>query len=253
MATWRAEDDTLIYYEQYGADNRAPVLLLLPGLLGAISSQWRPFVEPLSASYHVVLMDLRGHGRSENSEMHLEPQRLVRDVSGLLDFLEIGSLHVAGYSLGGYVGLMLCLSQPKRVQTLLMHATKFYWTRDAVAKMHQQFDPQVLTETAPTYADQLAREHGSRWRPLVRQAADLVGLLAEEGVTEQMARRVQTPVLVSVGDRDELVPLREAARLSRIFPGGGLLVLPHARHPLKSVPAAPMLSAMVNFHQNSKQ
>lgn len=252
MATWRADDDTLIYYEQYGSDSRSPALLLLPGLLGAISSQWRPFIDPLATSYRVVLMDLRGHGRSENSQMHLEPQRLVQDMSGLLDFLEIETVHVAGYSLGGYLGLMLSLSQPKRVQTLMMHATKFYWTGDAVEKMHQQLDPEKLAEAAPAYADQLAREHGSRWRPLARQAADLVGLLAEEGVTDQMARRVQIPVLVSVGDRDELVPLPEAARLSRILPGGALLVLPRARHPLKSVPAALMLSAMVNFHQNSK-
>ncbi|MFW6182233.1 MAG: alpha/beta fold hydrolase, partial [Chloroflexota bacterium] len=110
MATWRADDDTLIYYEQYGSDSRSPALLLLPGLLGAISSQWRPFIDPLAASYRVILMDLRGHGRSENSQMHLEPQRLVQDVSGLLDFLEIETVHVAGYSLGGYLGLMLCLN-----------------------------------------------------------------------------------------------------------------------------------------------
>lgn len=249
MATWKADDGTLINYEVHGDGSSGQTLLLLPGLLGSIEQQWQAFVEPLSADYRVLLMDLRGHGRSEGGEAHLHAQRMTADVAGLLEHLQVEAVHVAGYSLGGYLGLMLCLQQPQLVSTLLMHATKFYWTDKAVENMREQLDPDALAETAPAYANRLAQAHGSRWRPLVRQAGDLVARLAQEGLTEGMAQRAQLPVLVSVGDRDEMVSLPEALRLSRIFRRGRLLVLPGVRHPFSSVSLIPLLPMMRAFHQ----
>ncbi|MDX1688494.1 MAG: alpha/beta fold hydrolase [Candidatus Promineifilaceae bacterium] len=253
MAIWRADDSTAINYEIHGDEPDRETLLLLPGLLGAISSQWQQFVQPLAARYRVLLVDLRGHGRSENAAPELHPQRLLQDVVGLLDHLQVDPVHVAGYDLGGYLGLMLYLHRPRWVPTLLMHATKFYWTKDAVTQMRTELDPDAMAENVPAYADRLAQEHGSRWRMLVRQAADLCARLAQEGLTEGVLRRVQSPVLVSVGDRDELVLLPEALRLSRIFPRGQLLVLPGVRHPLNSVPPVPLLPMMQTFHRSPER
>ena len=84
---------------------------------------------------------------------------------------------------------------------------------------------------------------------MVRQAGDLVAYLGEEGVTENMLRKAQCPVLVSVGDRDELVPVQEAYLLSRALPNGALLVLPQTRHPFQSINLNPLLPVMQDFHQ----
>ena len=177
---------------------------------------------------------------------------MAQDVVGLLDYLEVQRVHIAGYSLGGYLGLIVALSQPRRVQTLSAHATKFYWNKEAAAKMRSQLDPDQMAQKVPTYADQLVQLHGARhWRELVRQAADLVTYLVSKGLTENMVSRLQVPVLISVGDRDELVPLPEAARLSRILPNGELLVLPGVRHPFNSIRPVPFLPALQYFHQQS--
>ena len=250
MTTWTAPDGTDINLEQYGSsDTSKPVLLLLPGLLGAISSQWRPFLKPLTETYRIILVDLRGHGRSGNNAPTLDVNQMLGDITGLLDYLKIERLHVAGYSLGGYLGLMLALNQPRRVATLLMHASKFYWTADAAQKMQQQLDPDVMAEKVPTYADQLVKDHGGRqWRTLVRQAAELTTSLVNNGIAERQLKNLQIPVLVSVGDRDELVLLPEAFRLSRALPHGELLVLPNTRHPLQTVRLIPLLPMMQAFH-----
>jgi pimeloyl-ACP methyl ester carboxylesterase len=84
---------------------------------------------------------------------------------------------------------------------------------------------------------------------LVRQAADLVGFLAQKGMTEGMASHTQCPCLVSVGDRDELVPLQEAQRLSRVLANGELIVLPGVRHPFRTLREVPLLPMMLAFHQ----
>jgi len=254
MSNWTADDGTVINYETYGADPQKEVLLLLPGLLGAIGRQWSNFVPALAANFRVVLMDLRGHGRSGNNTPTLHTDRMVKDIVGLLDALQITAVHVAGYNLGGYLGLQLVLTQPRRIQSLLMHASKFYWTQEAANKMRAQLDPDDLAAKVPTYADQLVQDHGGRqWRILVRQAADLISYLVDNGLTEGMIKRIQTPVLVSVGDRDELIPLNEAQRLSRMLPNGRLLVLPGVRHPYQTIPPVPLIPMMQEFHRTGRR
>lgn len=249
MAYWKADDGSLIHHEVHGLEREKGMLLLLPGLLGSISSQWRAFINPLSDGYRVIIADLRGHGRSTNEAEDLRPDRMTRDILGLLDHLEADAVHVAGYDFGGYLGLMSHLYRPQRIRSLTMFATKFYWTTQATTRMAEQLDPDIMGETAPSYANRLALEHGgSYWRTLVRQAADLVAYLSEEGMTEGMAARAQCPVLVCVGDRDELVPLRESQRLSRVFSNGSLLVLPGTGHPFQTVRLVPLLPSMQEFH-----
>ncbi|MCZ7669946.1 MAG: alpha/beta hydrolase [Chloroflexi bacterium] len=250
MSNWKAEDGVNIYYEVYGSDTQKDVLLLLPGLIGSISKQWAAFTRPLSTNYRLVLMDLRGHGRSENNSQNLQIERMLRDIIGLLTYLKSPALHVAGYSIGGYLGLMLAMAQPQQVKTLLMHGVKFYWTEESAQKMRAQLDPDQIISKAPAYADQLAQEHGARqWRILVRQAADLTATLVSHGIHERELKRLRTPTLISVGDRDELVPLNEAQRLSRTLPNGSLIVLPGVHHPFQTIRPIPLLPMMQEFHK----
>ncbi len=254
MANWKASDGTSINFEVHGEGHGKENLLLLPGILGAISSDWRPFVDILSKDFRVILMDFRGHGLSTNAQPALRPDQMVNDILGLLESLGVQTVHVAGYSLGGYLGMLTLLKEPRRVKTLLMHGSKFYWNAETVEKMQKQFDPDALSEQAPTYATQLAQEHGgSRWRALVRQTADLIGLISQDAITERMAARIQTPILVSVGDHDNTVPLVECARLSHILPNGGLFVIPHTRHPFSTIRPVPFIPMMRSFHRTSNR
>lgn len=254
MTTWTADDGTLINYELVGQKPGREVLLLLPGLLGSVNSQWRSLTNPLAAEFAVLLMDLRGHGRSGNTAFSLTPERMLQDVVGLLDQLKIPRVHAIGYDFGGYLALLLALNQPRRVASLIMHATKFYWTDEVTQKAREQLDPDNLAQATPAYADQLVQEHGGRqWRELVRQSADLLTLLSQQGLTEKMAAQVQCPTLVSLGDRDELVPLAEAQRLSRIVRRGELLVLPGVRHPFHSIQPIPLLPAIMQFVKTAAQ
>jgi pimeloyl-ACP methyl ester carboxylesterase len=253
MSTWTTEDGSEIYFESFGGQEKnKPVILMLPGLLGAIRTQWRNFVQPLTSDFRIILMDLRGHGRSTNKADRLDARQMMEDIFGLLDYLQIEQVHVVGYSLGGYLGLMMAYTQSIRVKSVIAHATKFYWTKESVQKMNIQLNPQVMAEKAPAYADQLVQDHGVRiWRGLVRQGADLVQTLLQNGLTEQMINKIQCPVLISVGAKDELVQLAEAQRLSMVLPQGELIVLPGVRHPLQTLRFMPLLPMMQHFCLNS--
>lgn len=273
MSTWTAADGASIYYEVHGGSG--PTLLLIPGLLGTLAGQWAPYLGPLAEDYRVIAMDLRGHGRSENAgpgsgeagddgtgagqspDLGSDPapgsltlEAMLGDVIGVLDQVGADRVHLAGYSLGGYLGLMLGLRQPERLATLLMHGTKFYWTADSAAAAVRQLDPDLIAAKVPTYAAQLAREHGeARWADRARGAAGLVAGMIDAGLAEAELAAVRCPAVVSVGDRDELVPLDEAERLRRALPSAGLLVLPRVRHAFATARPAELLPVMRHLHR----
>lgn len=83
-------------------------LLLLHGL-GGDRGIWRPVLAPLAAEHDVIAVDLPGFGRSPAlpEDPPPAPARLAAAVARLLDGLGLDRVHVAGNSLGGWVGIEL--------------------------------------------------------------------------------------------------------------------------------------------------
>ncbi len=96
-------------------------LLLLHAAMGS-SKRWYAAVPALCRHYRVVRMDLRGHGESQvpPAEPPLSMDRLVQDVSELLDHLGEQSVHIVGNSAGGYVAQNLAMRSPGRVRSLML-------------------------------------------------------------------------------------------------------------------------------------
>lgn len=91
-----------------------PALVLLHGL-GADRHVWEPIVPALAAERTVIALDLPGFGRTPPlTEVSPTPAALAEAVAAGLAELELprngdGRVHVAGNSLGGWVGLELAL------------------------------------------------------------------------------------------------------------------------------------------------
>ena len=98
-----------------------PTLLLLHAAMGS-SRRYYAWVPALCRDYRVVRMDLRGHGESEipPSEHPLMLDRLVTDVTELMDHLGVRSAHIVGNSAGGYLGQQLAMNHGDRVRTLML-------------------------------------------------------------------------------------------------------------------------------------
>jgi pimeloyl-ACP methyl ester carboxylesterase len=255
MSTIRVNDLT-IYYEISG--DGSP-LVLLPGLLGTIESNWRRFIPALEKHYRVLAVDLRGHGRTDNQALYgtrrtgeLNIGQMVDDFNGLLDALCCDNVSVLGYSLGGAIGLLAGLNRPGRIMALIMHATKFFWDEASVSAMVNDLDPETILKKSPRYAQALQKDHaavyGRRyWRVLLRTAARFIKSMPEQGPTIEQAAQADFPILVSLGDHDQLIPLEEAILLVRSLPKGEMLVLPATRHPFQYVRLESFLPVVLDF------
>jgi pimeloyl-ACP methyl ester carboxylesterase len=255
-------NDLTIYYEISGTGSP---LVLLPGMLGTIESNWRRFIPALAKHYCTIAIDLRGHGRSDNPDPSGKSDtgklcigQMADDLNSVLDELELKKVSVLGYSLGGCIGLLAGLKRPGHIQALVMHAVKFFWDEASISSMVAGLNPITIFEKTPRYAQKLKENHEvvygpEYWRTLLSAAADLIKTMPEQGPTIEQAAGANFPVLVSVGDHDQLVSLEEAIRLVRVLPKGELAVLPATPHPFQRVRVDSFLPILLDFLERSSK
>jgi pimeloyl-ACP methyl ester carboxylesterase len=228
-------------------------LILLHGLLGSIESDWRRFIPFFSREYHVIAVDMRGHGLTDNPEGKLSDVLFRDDLIGLLDALHLESVLVCGYSLGGFVGLIAGIQHPRRIKALVMHASKMYWDENAVRSMIDRMDPDRIVTEDPKFAEALQKLHGKRWRNLLKEAASFMQNKGLKTLNREYLERANFPVLVSVGDHDDFIPPEEAVRFYRSLPKGELLIMPNTRHSIRSVREDIFIPVVLDFFKRATQ
>jgi pimeloyl-ACP methyl ester carboxylesterase len=103
--------------------DRAPTVVLVHGL-GSARSAWAPLLDGLVGRYHVVALDLPGHGASRPlaADEPADPRSLAARVHEALQEAGIDRPHLVGNSLGGWVGLELAADDRVRGLTALAPA-----------------------------------------------------------------------------------------------------------------------------------
>ncbi|WP_426140615.1 alpha/beta fold hydrolase [Pseudomonas sp. DWP3-1-2] len=111
---WFESDGCTLHYEEYGQG--AP-LLLLHGL-GSSCRDWEYQIPALAAHYHVIAMDMRGHGRSDKPRERYSIRGFSGDVLGLMEHLNLPAVHLVGLSMGGMIGFQLAVDHPHLIKSL---------------------------------------------------------------------------------------------------------------------------------------
>jgi pimeloyl-ACP methyl ester carboxylesterase len=109
-------NDIDLYYE---AGGQGEPLLFIHGL-GSSCRDWREQLLFFSTSYHVVVYDVRGHGRSDKPAGPYSVPQFASDAAGLLRLLEIESAHIIGISMGGMIAFELAASYPQMVRSMVI-------------------------------------------------------------------------------------------------------------------------------------
>jgi pimeloyl-ACP methyl ester carboxylesterase len=229
-------DDAVVVYEYTDAGDGQPPLLFLHGALGTrrqFDALRKRFPERSQ-----IAVDFPSHGESTATPDEINTERFARDVLALLDELKIEQVDVVGYSMGGYVGIAMSFQAPHRVRSIVSHAMKFYWTDEAISGTLRDLDGDLIRERSQRGYDALSQMHAaSGLERTLSQTRSLISDFLRWQLTPEMMREVPAPLLISVGDRDDLVPVAEAVRLfGELDPKrSGLAVLPNTPHPFHHV------------------
>ncbi|OBP14357.1 acyl-CoA esterase [Rheinheimera sp. SA_1] len=93
-------------------------LVLIHGLFGSYENLG-VIARALQQDFQLINVDLRNHGRSPRADSMDYPQ-MAADVFETLDSLQITQCAVLGHSMGGKVAMQMALSEPARVNKLLL-------------------------------------------------------------------------------------------------------------------------------------
>ncbi len=239
--SYQADDGVRVAYHDWNAGAGGPPIVLQHGFATTSVRNWclSGMVEVLARGRRVIAVDARGHGESDKPR---DPSfyggvRLARDLSGVLDLLNVESYDLVGYSMGSMIAVHAA-ARDARVRRLVLSGTGAYLLERAKA------DGVFLSIEV---ADALTVDNPGRITDLagafLRKVADVsrADRLALAALARSLFERlpidaVKVPTLVLVGDADpfawgaeRLADAIAGARLE-LVPGDHISTLHNARY-----------------------
>ncbi|MBL7701153.1 MAG: alpha/beta hydrolase [Ferruginibacter sp.] len=211
-------------------------ILLLHGAIGA-ADQLSRLEKELKSSYSVYRLNFSGHGGLPLADKEFSITHFASEVTQFLDKNNIESIHIFGYSMGGYVAMYLAKHHPQKVKKMITLATKFNWDETIAANETKMLNPAKIEEKLPDFAAALQKRHAPNdWKLVLEKTA---AMLTEMGKDNPLKSgdylEIQHPTLIMLGDRDKMVTLDETVAVYKSLPKAQLAILPNTSHPIEMV------------------
>lgn len=248
MKTFDSAGVRIAYIDEAPADTRATILLI-HGFASNVATNWGAtgwIRELVHAGYRVVAFDNRGHGESEKLYELADygAPAMSEDARRLLEFLQIPSAHVMGYSMGARITAFLALRHPQLVKTAVFGGLGINMVRGMAGT-----GPIAHALEAPTI-DDVKNPTARTFRAFAEQTkSDLRALAAcirsaREPITAEALGKLTCPVLVAVGSGD--VVGGSAEELAAVIPGAEAFVIADRDH-MKAVGDRSYKRAVIEF------
>ena len=223
-------DGLTLAYDVFGEGR--PILCIhgfaSSGKVNWIDTGW---VETLtSAGYQAIVIDNRGHGASDKpyDPERYYPQDMARDAVGLLDHLGIGRAAVLGYSMGARIAAFMAFQDASRVVCAVFGGMGMNLINglsdgnDIIAGLRA---PTLAELTHPTARQfRIFADHTKADREALAACMET----SRQPMARADVRRIAQPVLVAVGEADEMAGPPEA--LATVLPLGEAFMIPKRDH-----------------------
>lgn len=255
-----------VYYETYG---EGKPLLLLNGIMMSCAS-WKEFVEPLSATNKLILVDMLDQGKTEKMTENYDHAIQVRLVDALLDELKLEKCVIAGISYGSEIGLEYAIVRPERVERLLLFnatAATDPWLDDigkawnlAAGNAESYYYTAIPVIYSPRFYTRNNEWMERRRRALAPVFSNKVFIEAMIRLTNSSSNydvrdrleNVACPTLIVSCQQDYLTPIEEQKYLAEHIPDSHYVIIQESGH--ASMYEQPMLftSLILGFTNASK-
>lgn len=233
-----------LHYELHGREDGRPIVVVHGFAshyrLNWVGTRWQETLT--GAGFRVIGLDCRGHGQSEKPHdvAAYAANVMAGDVRNLLDHLGVERADYLGFSMGARIGLQVVLDHPERVSKAVLAGLGTEGAisqAEAIARAFRGGPAEgPVAESFYKFAS------GHKGNDLEALACCIVGL--ERTVDQGRLGGIETPVLVVIGDRDELVS--GAHELVEMIPSARLVTVPGRDH-LGTVPAREFKQAALEF------
>ncbi len=189
MAFATSADGTRVHYELEGD---GPAVVLQHGT-GGSGQGWRDrgLVEAMKDRFRLVLVDSRGHGRSDrpiDQAAYALPKR-VADLTAIMDHAGIDRAHFYGFSMGGWIGYGILKYAPDRFYSAVIGGF------GPITDPYFGADPDELARGSVARRESAASDEYEVIRAVFRETAAFEG-------AEDTVRDAQMPLLFFAGSEE---------------------------------------------------
>ena len=258
---------TGLFMTDSGGDG--PPVLFLHGFLFD-GRQYAAQIDALQDRYRCLTLDFPGQGRSGHSGVGYGTEALTDLVIAFLEQAELGPVHLAGLSMGGFTGMRIASRRPELLRSLALlntsarpHARTKFGKHLGLGALARVVGPgpiagRVEAEMygAPFRGDAgtapLRQEWSQRWSAADRAAlvATLLGFMTRGDAREEVTR-IALPTLVLAGALDSSLPPEQSVELFGLIPGSRLVVLRTAGHSSAIEAPGEVAAALAEFWETA--
>jgi pimeloyl-ACP methyl ester carboxylesterase len=251
---WVRVQDRWMNVLDYGS---GPPLIFIHGLSGCWQN-WLENIPHFAHDHRVIAIDLPGFGQSEMPAEDISISGYADTIDALMTELGIDSAPIIGNSMGGFIGAELAIQHPARVERLVLVAAaglsiEYIRTERTQGLRHQ------AENVAFFYLGWLAsRSHIVATRRRLRSALLLLvaahpAKLPPALTIEQVAgsgkpgfsdaldamcsyplrdrlEKISCPTFIVWGDKDRLVPVKDAAVFEKLIPDARAVIYKDTGH-----------------------
>lgn len=231
------------YYEEHGKGEET--ILFSHGLLWS-GHMFLKQVAHFQDRYKIITYDHRGQGRSEVTEDGYSIDQLYEDTVQLIQALDLGKVHMAGLSMGGFVAMRVAARNPELVSSLVLMETSAEeepntFKYSFLTKIVDWFGVKVVTGPVMDIMfgkkflkDPYRREEKQYWiqqlqnnnKSITKAVKGVVGRISvEEEITQ-----IKCPTLIFVGTQDKATKPDKAEYMHARIPNSTLIYVEGAGH-----------------------
>lgn len=227
---------------------------------------WSSVAEALSDEFDIIMVDQRGHGKSEAPEGGYIYENLATELAGLIELLDLEPTILLGHSLGAFTSLVLAGLFPNVPRAVVLVDPPAFWchdpadiegieTRKAFAEWFQSIKRKTKEELVDEAVDKgWAETDQKTWVDAKQRVSPrAIELIAPADILTfdfpDLVSRIECPVLLVHGDPDRgaICTDEDAAELRAILPTLQMVQIPNGTHSIHRSQFAPFLKAVEQF------
>lgn len=229
----------------YTVDGVGNSIVLLHGFTES-KNIWNYFVEQLSNSFHIIAIDLPGHGKSQNNKEIVTMDYIADITNAVLEMERVTKTILVGHSMGGYAGVVFARKYVDKLNGfVLFHSHAF--DDDEAAKSNRlrainaiennkaAFVMSFITDLfAPENQKMLESEiEQLKSEALQMKAENIIAclkgmMLRQSGI--DVLESLNIPVLLIVGKQDPRTPFPKTFLQCEVLKHCELLLLESVAH-----------------------
>lgn len=232
MADYVEINGVRTWYEEHGQGD--PLVLMHGGLTDARCFDAN--ITALADDFHVYTPERRGHGHTPDVEGPLTYEAMAEDTIEFLDTVVGGPAHLAGWSDGANIAMLVALERPGLVRSMVLMSGNFHHDGLVPGVMPdievEDVDldrveaPPALEPLAAAYAE-VSPDGPGHFPAMVAKTMRMA--VSEPTMTPQDLARISHRTLVMAGDDDIVAPEHTVA-LYQAIPDSELAIVPGTSH-----------------------